>query len=331
VRAVLAGLRRRIRRYLWIQGLASIVACLGLVFWVSLTIDWFFEPPRAVRWAMLAAAAVALTWVHVKMMARRAFVQLSDRSMALVLERYFPQFDESLITAVELTDRADPSADCDTAMLAETCRLAAASTDEVRFGKIFNARPLQTSVAAAVCLTGMIGFLAARSPETLDLWARRSFLMSNDLWPRKTRLVVEGFEGGTAKVARGADLTVIAKADLQKPLVPAVVRVRYRTAGGRRQQQTMDREGTVDPAKDRFQEYSYTFRGVLAPVELDVFGGDDAVRGLRIEVVDNPTLLKVELDCRFPEYMDREPSSLPVVGVMPVPIGTEVTLRATAN
>ena len=76
---------------------------------------------------------------------------------------------------------------------------------------------------------------------------------------------------------------MIAKADLRKPLVPAVVEVRYRTEGGARLRGTMSREGTVDPARDRYQEYAYTFRGVLTPIGFDVVGGDDAVRDLRIE------------------------------------------------
>ncbi len=53
------------------------------------------------------------------------------------------------------------------------------------------------------------------------------------------------------------------------------------------------------PGRDQFQEYSYTFRGVLTPIEFDVVGGDDAVRGLRIEVVDNPTIVEMDLDCQL--------------------------------
>ncbi len=81
----------------------------------------------------------------------------------------------------------------------------------------------------------------------------------------------------------------------------------------------MSREGTADPAKEAFQEYSHTFRGVLEPIRFDVVGGDASVRDLRIEVVDSPTIVRMVLDCRFPDYMDRPPARLPVTGVKGTP------------
>ena len=71
-------------------------------------------------------------------------------------------------------------------------------------------------------------------PHAFGTWTRRSLALSQELWPRRTRLTVEGFENGTAKVARGADLHLVVKADTQMPLVPRVVHVRYRTEGGAR-------------------------------------------------------------------------------------------------
>ena len=265
------------------------------------------------------------------MVARRVFVRLPDRNMALLLERYFPQFDETLVTAVELTGQKRAQAACSAEMLTRTCRLAAEPVGQVRLGRVFNPVPLRRSVLTAALLAVTVGIFGVRCPEAVAVWARRSLLMSDELWPRNTRLVVQGFPGGICKVARGADLAVTAKADLSKPVVPTVVKVRYRTVGGSRQQATMTREGTVDPTKDRFQEYSYTFRGVLAPIRFDVVGGDDAVRDLRIEVVDNPTILEMAVDCRYPEYMARSPRTLPVSGAMLIPAGSDVTLRATTN
>ena len=45
----LAALRRRIRRYVWLEGLTTAIAWLGVAFWGSLAIDWLFEPPPLVR------------------------------------------------------------------------------------------------------------------------------------------------------------------------------------------------------------------------------------------------------------------------------------------
>ncbi len=81
----------------------------------------------------------------------------------------------------------------------------------------------------------------------------------------------------------------------------------------------------------RWQEYVYTFRGVLVPIQFDAVGGDDAVRGLRILVVKSPTLMEMTLDERFPDYMQRRDATAAATGVMQIPIGTQLTFRARAN
>jgi hypothetical protein len=92
----------------------------------------------------------------------------------------------------------------------------------------------------------------------------------------------------------------------------------------------MNRVGAADPSKDRYQEFVYTRRNVLSPIRFDVYGGDFAINGQMIEVVDNPTVT-LTLDCQFPAYMDRRPRSLPVSGVMSLPQGSRITIRAAAN
>jgi hypothetical protein len=63
----------------------------------------------------------------------------------------------------------------------------------------------------------------------------------------------------------------------------------------------------------------------------DIVGGDDRLRDYRIEVVDNPTVANMTLYCVYPEYMRRAPRTLPVTGLMQIPVGTKITIRATAN
>ncbi|MFH1265778.1 MAG: hypothetical protein ABIK89_08615 [Planctomycetota bacterium] len=360
----MAALRRRIRRYVWLDGLAAAITWLGVAFWASLAVDWFFEPPRAVRALVLGIVGLGLAWVLFRRILRRAFVRLTNRNMAMLIERHFPQFDESLLTAVELTDEGRGPRDAgrgvwgkgrgarrqETApllphpspltshpsphgreMLAQTCRRAAEPIGDVRLGDVFNPAPLRISAGAAVLFAACIWAFSALAPAAFGTWTQRSLLLDDQLWPRKTRLIVEGFEDGVGKVARGTDLEVIAKADLAQPVVPKVVEVRYQTEGGARQRATMSREGEVDPSKDKFQEYSHTFRGVLEPIRFDVVGGDAAVRDLRIEVVDSPTIVEMVLDCRFPDYMERPSSPLSVTGVMQLPVGTAITVRASAN
>lgn len=331
IQTTLAALRRRVRCYIWVQGLAAIVAALGVVFWLSLTADWFFEPSLWVRKFLLVAIGLVVATVVYRFLGRRVFVPLADRSMAILMERRFPEFDAGLLTAVELTARPPDPNDCNREMLAATCRAVVEPLDRVRLAEVFNLRPLLVASLSALLLAGAAAGFAIAANGSFSVWFRRTVLLSDELWPRQTILSVEGFSDGVAKVARGANFTLIARADMTGEEVPRSVRIVYRPEGASRLDATMIREGQAVAGRDPFQVYSHTFHGVLAPIDLELRGGDASIRDLRIEVVDAPALVGLQAECRYPDYMGREARSVPVSGVVPVPRGTRVTLRAEAN
>src|SRR4051812_11572237 len=101
IAALLAEVRRRVRRYVCVEGLAAIGAVALIAFWLTLVLDWFFEPPVFVRILMQLAAGCAVAWVGYRLLIDRLRVGLSDRSLALLVERRYSQFKDSLLTAVE--------------------------------------------------------------------------------------------------------------------------------------------------------------------------------------------------------------------------------------
>jgi hypothetical protein len=330
---LLDKLRKRIRAYVWVEGAAALAVVIGLGFWLSLGFDWVFEPPAFLRASMLAIVAIGFLAVLYRFILRRAFVHLADRSMALVLERRFGDLGDSLLTVVELSEHGEQTNEFSPAMLAETERDALSGAESVRLNRVFNLRPLVRRAALAVLLVAsMIGFGVAAS-EAFGIWVRRSLLFSEEQWPRKTRLVVEGFEEQSRKkVARGSDVDLVVKADAALGrFVPDAVVVRFSSADGARVRENMSRQGEAVVGRDPFQAYAYTFRSVLAPLEFYLIGGDDRVGPFQLDVVDSPTINQMTLHCEYPTYMRLAPRDLPVSGIMPVPFGTRITVRAQAN
>src|SRR5689334_12834859 len=90
VPAVLKELRRRIRRYVVLEGSALVVVVLGIVFWLSLGLDYWLEPARGARQALLFLALAAVGAAFVWYLALRLVRDFRSRSLALVLERRFP-------------------------------------------------------------------------------------------------------------------------------------------------------------------------------------------------------------------------------------------------
>lgn len=328
--ALLAGLRRRIRRYVGLAGAAHLVAALGAFFWLSLAADRFLEPPAGVRAGLLLAAGAALVVLAVRRIVAPLVIPLRNSSLALLLERRFPQFQDRLLTVVELSGRQVPAEEAHPELLARTEKQAEAAAATIDLRQVFRPRPLRQSVAMAAAAVLSVAALGVVWPQALHIWGRRVLLLSDESWPRRTRLVVPGFEHGPRKVARGSDCDISVLADTSGE-IPDVVEVRYRTAAGLRDRKPMDRKGQADPQRDAYQEFTYRFRGVLAPVVFDVFGGDDVVRNLRIEVVDNPAIVEMWLDLEFPAYMARTPRTVRAAGLMQFPQGTRIRVRGRAN
>ena len=333
IRGLLAALRGRIRRYVWLEGLAATVAALGLAFWAGLGVDWFFEPLPAVRKALLAVSAAAAAIVLFRLTLRRLWVRLSDRNMALLLERRFGRFEESLLTSVELSERDEPLADHGREMLAHTFDDAVSHAEQVDLREVFNTAPLWRAAAAAAALVLSVAALAVAAPDVFRFGVKRLAALTDEPWPRNTRLRIEGFDNDAREkvVARGTDLEILVQAETTLPLVvPSLVEVRYQTEDGKRLRKNMVREGSAVPGQDEFQDYRYTFPSVLSNISFDVLGGDARLRNLRIRVVDSPSI-GMTLHCEYPAYMKRSAADVPGAGVVALPIGTRITIHAEAT
>ena len=171
--------------------------------------------------------------------------------------------------------------------------------------------------------------------ETFGFWVTR-IRLSPEPWPRRVHLEVVGFPADatgqrTHKLAQDDDFELSVHASTHDFVAPEEVEIRYRLADGRRGRDTMIRVGQAVPGQDEYQLYRYEFKDVAGSMTLDVVGGDDRVRDLKLEIVDRPELFSMEVECVYPEYLGRPPRRLPVTGGMRIPEGTHVTLHASST
>ena len=325
--STLSSLRRRLRAYVWAQGLAAAIIWLGAAFWITLALDWLVEPPVIVRQVMLGIAGLGLVVVLYRFLLRRLFVRIADRSLALLLERRFNRLGDSLLTSVELSRSPEHAQAFHPSLLAQTQNDAVGRLAGLNAGEVFRRGPLARSLALAAAALISIGALAVIAPRVCQIWADRMLMFSDVRWPRRTHLSIEGFDHNYLKVAKGSDLTIVVRAETRGE-VPDSVQIRYRTDEGS-SRENMSRVGIAGP-DEKYQTYTFAFRGILSSRTFDIVGGDDRLRDYRIDVVDVPTLT-MTLHCEFPPYMRHQPRDLPVSGLVQLPQGTKVTVSATAN
>ena len=314
--------------------------------------------PREARAVVLLVIAAVLAWIMYRWVFRRALVPLTNRSMALLLERQFRSFDDSLVTSVELTEQPSHAEQFDPRMLQQTEDEARDNTGTVRLRQVFNFTPLlRSSTIAAVLLATIAAFYALNS-SAMALWVNRIYLLRDEPWPRNSRIEVVGIEllgaedapqrpteaplipfdeGQSLKVAKGSNVRLRVRADLGAAVIPEVCTFYYTTSDGERGRATMNR---LRRSRGEFQEYAFNgkpLRGILSSVYFDVVGYDYRVRDFKIEVVDSPAVIATELDCRFPDYLVDEELSLwlprtePLTSATQLPRGTDVTIRVLTN
>ena len=322
---MLAAIRRRARIWIWVESLA-IAAIVGLAgVWLSLLFDRLVEPPIWVRAGMLAAVAAAVAWVLVTRLAMRLAVPLTDESLALVVERTYPEFGDALSTAVSCGRGGDAAVDA--AMVAATVSAAAARAATVRTGDMFRGRRLTGVVSAAVA-AGILSMVAAAArPTEAAIWTRRMLGLSSAPWPRRVVLEPEGFVVGRRVVARGDDVDMIVRATAAWGTLPEIIELRTRASGGVRS----DRMGARGGATAAGQSFGHLLKGVDEDLDIEIRGGDARLRGLRIVVEDPPVVAALEITATPPSYLGAGPRRLAASRVVTVPRGSIVSLACTSS
>ena len=372
IQSLLDGLRWRIRLYIWMEGLSLAVIWLGLTFWIGLALDYLpvlmgaSEMPAAARGVLLALIAGVLAYILYWYIGRRVFVPLPDRSMALLVERQFSSFDESLVTAVEMNAEPEHAEAFSRDMLDRTTEKAAWGIHAVRYRRVFNNAPLLLRLLLGALLVLSIVLFSSFNEEALAKAAERIYLLSDSPWPRNAHIEVEGievqrppnpdgsmppavtipFENKVVKVAKGANVRLKVRADIapQAKVVPQVCTVHYRTVKSEETQRGERGSVQMTSFRDTSQGRNFSFngkpfKGVLATIEFDVVGYDHRVRDYRLEVVDSPAVVETLLDLKFPPYMVDVATSnyLPVENqqYLPsgtfIPLGTSVVLKFRSN
>lgn len=372
IQSTLDALRWRIRLYVWMEGLSLAVIWLVLTFWIGWALDYLpvllgaSEMPVVARGIMLVAIAVVLAYLLYRYIGRRALVPLPDRSLALLLERQFRSFDESLVTSVELAADPKHAEPFNRDMLELTTSKAADNLADVRYRRVFNNGPLIARLCFAGLLVLSLVLFSGFNREALAKAAQRIYLLSNSPWPRSAHIEVVGievqkpanpdgtpgravtipFEKNVVKVAKGANvsLKVVAAGAPQARVVPQSCTIYYRTLrteeGLRGERGNVQMTSFRDSSDGRnFWFAGKPFKGVLSTIEFDVVGYDHRVRDFRLEVVDSPAVIETLLDLTFPPYMVDEATSnhLPVQNqqYLPngtfIPRGTAVTLHFRSN
>ncbi len=216
-------LRRTLRNYVLLDGLATTVLAVVLLLGIDLVLDRFFEFSSPVRGVLLAALVGWSGYVIWRRIVRRLCVDIRDEQWALLVEHFVPELDESFVTAVGLNA---PAEQFDHALYEQTVQQAAEKIEQIDHRRFFSHHRLSARMFSAAAALGMVLTLCVTFAETAEIWFARNIMLSHRDWPRRSRVLVEGFQNGKVRIGRGDSFTLTVQASTAMPLVPDVVRLR---------------------------------------------------------------------------------------------------------
>ena len=359
-------LRKLLRRYVTAQGLLFITLWLLIAFWLGGLIDYLpvtvgsSESPRALRIGLLAVMLVGSLWIAWNWIIVRLWVRLEDKSLALLLERNYPQLNNELITAVELSGRPLGEASNPAAYRAMLERVHESVTERIVIVKpheLFNWQPLW-AVGLGTALGIVVTAVAALGmSDWMGLWSRRLFTLTDEPWPRRAALRADGlqlqipafstqlsaervwlpFVAGVVRVPQGAAPLLQISADANAPQVPEICTLYYQAGDGARGRANLRRVGGPRDAWQPFTLDGPPLDGLSQNMHIDIVGLDARLRDLTIEVVEPAVIAGMQLACEYPSYLldslsvRAQQETLDYRSGIYIPEGTDVTLRGTAS
>ncbi len=362
----LNDLRGMLRRYVTVHGLLLITVWLAVVFWVGGIIDYVpvtmgsNETPRWLRIGLLVVMVAGSGWILLRWVLARLWVRLEDRSLALLIERKYPQLKNELVTVVELSGKpveeiSNP--DAHRAMLDKVHLSASQHIKSVRTSELFDWQPMWTVGVAAVFGLIVTGIAALGMSDWTGRWARRLFILSDEPWPRMATLRADGvqlqfpafstqlsaerkmlpFVDGIVRVPVGAAPLLQISADTGARQIPDICTLFYRSEDGSRGRANLRRVGSPRDAWQQFTLDGPPLDSLSSTMKLDVVGLDARLRDLQIQVVESAVIADMKLACQYPAYLQDSFSSRASVETIAyrngatVPEGTAVELVGTAS
>lgn len=315
-----------LRLYVLAEGVSAVLLLLGAIFWLGLAFDWLVEPSPLLRGLLWMVAIIATGGIAYRYLFSRFTKPISDSSLALLVERKYPTFDESLVTTVEASHDHSTEHVGNLALLRRTSEVAEQGVRNLGLMSIFRPQPLAWKAAGAAVLWLMI-FLCANSGSEVFAHYLDRLRLSEQLYPRRVHLVAKGFEEldgrQVVRVARDDRFELEVLASLgEGHVAPERAEIRYRLPDGRRGQDDMIQVGEALPGRDEAQLFRYTFQNVSSDLQFDIVGGDDRIRDLWLKVVERPRVTQIVFDLMYPDYLDRAPQNSEASDRIEIPEGT---------
>ena len=321
----LLSIALRVRRCIWLEGLAWLLAFVLSACLLDLAIDY---GAGGIRWSIRLALLLVMVLGALRVAWRRLVSPLRNRlglaEMANLVERAYPMLASRLISAVRFASGDLGHAESNSPALASSVvNSAGRSARNLDFGVVVDGTRARWSMAVLAGGLLLVGGVSMLRSDLTATWFARNILLQEVPWPKQTHLFLDPPRDELIG-ARGDDMVIEAYA---KGVQPREVEFVFETVSGRR-----GRESMVTVGRESNYRYRYTFKNAQEDFTFHLEGGDDRTREFHARLLDRPRVTVTQMTIVPPAYTGLEPVVLGdeqrAAEALP---GSLVTIRAQTN
>jgi hypothetical protein len=326
----------RLRRTIVLRAGARLVLVTVLLVVVLGFLDHRYQLPSLVR--AFGLTAILVGWpLYIRNRIRKPLRGSDDLvQIALRIERAYPEFNDSLVSAVQFLDQENDDRTTSPGLRRAAVRRATRKAERYEFDKAVDSRWTKRSIALAMAAVAGAAALGFSAPvESRVALMRIAMPFGGVAAPTKTTLTLVSPEAFPHRMARGEPLDV--RVSL-RGVIPDRVTLSVRLDGAGPSDQSFAVE--ADEASPNAADLTLRIEPTRIPKDFEFrVRANDAESGWKaVQVFPPPVLVPLDgrpspqLHLTFPAYTDLPAADLPDgSGVIDCVAGTRVTLRAATD
>jgi hypothetical protein len=299
-----------VRLVRFLHGLGELLTAFFLFFLFSFLVDFLIpDLPAAVRIIITASGAVGLAYLFWRSVLHPLFYKLTRKDVAAELEQAYPELNDRLISALELSSTYGDQDRVSDGMIEQLVEDLDAVLDRVRPSVIVSTRPMLKRFGTGLICTVLFCLFLVSFPDEASTWLVR-LTGSNQDWPKATRIMLA--DSPSAEVVEGNDVRIRAVVDPESKRIPSTASLQIFEEQG----PARTIEVTRRTASEGKVTYEHTVQNVREPFEYVVNAGDGETRKGSVTVLDRPRITELRIRYDYPDYTNKSdtPKDQPVTG-----------------
>ncbi|MCA9242944.1 MAG: hypothetical protein KDA32_03230 [Phycisphaerales bacterium] len=317
----LRRLRGRARAYLFVRGAVRVWLAFMLGGLGQLALDRWLRMPADQRVLFNVLLTAWWSFVIYRWLVRPIRAPLSDDELAAVVDHANPGMHDGLATAVQFA-RGEVGDEFSNSprLIEETLREACARAQGVPFLGVLNHRGARQRLTELLSLFALTGAVWIMTPELMNTWFLRNWLLRDVAWPQQTQIIPVGFdESGAMRWPIGDELEI--RADLYgKP--PQRVLLDWRTTEG---------AGQVAMTMIGQSRLRASLGLMDTDVRFRIHGGDEETREFVVYAIERPRITRTSTRITPPAYTRREAVTVEQQTVFEALKGSRIEIDAWLN